>query len=234
MTDLIEGILRMKKAILIMLMVTAFCLQTIPLWAAVYVSDNLEAPVRNGPGTQHRIVGVVQSGQPVEALSESDGWTLIRYKTERGDREGWILSRYLMNREPWEEKAQALKDENIRLRETASPMAEELREKESENDTLRHELAEKTGELEELRTAYETLQKEASNFLELKKEFEKTRADYLEMERRLAETVKENDRLLSSESRKWFYTGAAVLVTGLLFGFIMGRREKKRRSSKIY
>jgi len=70
--------------------------------------------------------------------------------------------------------------------------------------------------------------------LELKKEFEKTRADYLEMERRLAETVKENDRLLSSESRKWFYTGAAVLVTGLLFGFIMGRREKKRRSSKIY
>ena len=40
----------------------------------------------------------------------------------------------------------------------------------------------------------------------------------------------ENQNLHSNQRLKWFGTGAAVLLLGLIMGIVMGRKEKKRKS----
>ncbi|HET57430.1 MAG TPA: TIGR04211 family SH3 domain-containing protein [Deltaproteobacteria bacterium] len=223
----------MKKITIIVLVVTGLFLCALPVSANVYVSDKLEVPLRNGPGTTYRIVDMLRSGQVVEVLSEKAGWSHVRLAEGARGREGWILSRYLMNREPWDKQVKALEEENARLRETASPLAQELRDLKTARDTLATELKEKTEKLDELERNYEVLQKESSTFLDLREKFERTRAELANTEHALAERTRECELLRSSHSYKWFLSGALVLFTGLLVGLIMGRREKKR-SSKLY
>lgn len=223
----------MKKITIIVLVVTGLCLCALPVSANVYVSDKLEVPLRNGPGTTYRIVDMLRSGQVVEVLSEKAGWSHVRLAEGARGREGWILSRYLMNREPWDKQVKALEEENARLRETASPMATELRELRTARDELATELNDKTDKLERLERDYEVLKTESSTFLELQKKFEMTQAELANTKNDLSERTKERELLRSSHSYKWFLSGALVLFTGLLVGLIMGRREKKR-SSKLY
>ena len=91
---------------------------------------------------------------------------------------------------------------------------------------------EKTGSaLDEIRNRYENLKQEAKGFLKLKKEYEIAKA---KMRAALATTeklTKENSALKSSQRNTWFLTGAAVMLVGLIFGLVLGRKEKKRRSS---
>ncbi len=223
----------MKKTTMILIVAVGLCLFALPASATVYVSDKLEVPLRNGPGTTYRIVDMLRSGQVVEVLSEKAGWSHVSLAEGARGREGWILSRYLMNREPWERQVKALEEENARLRETASPMAKELRELRTARDDLAAELNEKTDKLEKLGRDYGALQKESSTFLELREKFERTQVELANTKNDLAERTKERELLRSSHSYKWFLSGALVLFTGLLVGLIMGRREKKR-SSKLY
>ncbi len=216
-----------------MVMVIGFCLITLSGWATTYVSDKLEVPLRIGPGPRYKIVNMLQSGQTVDVVSEKEGWSNVRSVDGSGDKEGWILSRYLMNREPCKRYAKALETENAGLRETVSPMEGDLREMKTKNADLAMALKEKTKEFETLKESYESLRKDASGFLELRKSFEKTRLDLARIEAELAKTSKENDLLRSSHRNRWFLAGALVLLLGLLIGLIMGRRDKKR-SSKLY
>lgn len=216
-----------------MVMVIGFCLITLSGWATTYVSDKLEVPLRIGPGPRYKIVSMLQSGQTVDVVSEKEGWSNVRSVDGSGDKEGWILSRYLMNREPCKRYVKALETENARLRETVSPMEGDLRELKTGNADLAMALKEKTKELETLKESYESLRKDASDVLELRKSFEKTRLDLTRIEAELAKTSKENDLLRSSHRNRWFLAGALVLLLGLLIGMIMGRRDKKR-SSKLY
>ncbi|OPX40450.1 MAG: hypothetical protein B1H13_07470 [Desulfobacteraceae bacterium 4484_190.3] len=40
----------------------------------------------------------------------------------------------------------------------------------------------------------------------------------------------ENEKLRSSERRRWFITGALVLICGWIIGLVMGRTRRRRRS----
>lgn len=223
-----EGICDVRKGTIVIIMVMGFCLAAGTGWAALYVSDRLEAPLRNGPGTEYRIVSMLRSGQMVEVLSESSGWSQVRLLGGADRREGWILTRYLMNREPWENRVQALERENARLRETASPMAQELRDMKTLQANLEAELKETTLELSKVRGIYESLREESSEFLELKKTFDALQARFVSTEAELGRIAEENERLRSSISYRWFLTGAGVLLAGLLMGLMMGRRQKTR------
>jgi len=233
LTSLDKRTSTMKKSTIIMVMITGFCLITLSGWAATYVSDKLEAPLRTGPGPRHKIVGMLQSGQAVDVISEKEGWSNVRSVDGSGDEEGWTLSRYLMNREPWEKHVKVLEMENASLKERVSPMEGNLREMKTRNADLAMALKEKMKELETLKESYESLRKDASGFIELRKSFEKTRLDLARIEAELANTSKENELLRSFHRNRWFLTGALVLLLGLLIGLIMGRLDKKR-SSKLY
>ena len=57
-----------------------------------WVKDELRLNLRTGPGTQFRIIGVIQSGDRMEILDRTDGWTQVQ---PQGEEAGWIPVGYL-------------------------------------------------------------------------------------------------------------------------------------------
>lgn len=96
-----------------------------------YVSDTLEITMRSGKGTNFGITRMLRSGTPLEVLEvdKKSGYTRVRTKTGK---EGWVLSRFLMNgRAARERLATAEKDlaelelENRKLTTAMTTMTEE-------------------------------------------------------------------------------------------------------------
>ena len=92
-------------------------------------------------------------------------------------------------------------------------------------------LEENARALVEVQKKYQTLKEEAGGFLKLQDKYEvaqKRMQDAIATAEKLTE---ENSTLKSSQRNTWFLTGGAVMLVGLIFGLVLGRREKKRKSN---
>lgn len=105
----------------------------------MYVSDMLHATIRRGPSIEHKIIAFVRSNQPVEILEEEGEWSYVRLKNGK---EGWILSRFLVEGPTKEEIVEQLRTENERLKEEHSFLKEE-------NARLKAESLEQQSKIEE-------------------------------------------------------------------------------------
>lgn len=87
-------------------------------WATkAYVTDSFRISLRQGPGTEAKILKFVPSGLPVEIFETHDSWCRVRLSDgEEEIMEGWVLSRYLIDRLPWEDQAKNLMAQNAKLK----------------------------------------------------------------------------------------------------------------------
>jgi SH3 domain protein len=224
----------MKKFLLISVTIMMTLLSPaagICLAEKVYVTDSFKVTFRSGPSTDHKIIQMLDSGQQLEALRSEDGWTLVRLLSGSGEAiEGWVLERYLISRPTWKMQAGALKAENEALKKKLSSIEGDWEGLKDAAERQRTELAGSREELKKLQQEYESLKSGASKYLELKREHSDMKATFEANMEKLQNLAEENRVLRSTERTKWFATGAAVLVCGLVIGLIFGRREKKRRS----
>ncbi len=104
----------MYRLRLIGFIVLGFSLMIHQSWAAsAYVTDHFRISLRRGPSTENKILKFLPSGYPVEVLENQEGWSLVRSRDdEQESLRGWVLSRYLITRQPWEKQAQTLLQEN--------------------------------------------------------------------------------------------------------------------------
>ena len=93
-------------------------------------------------------------------------------------------------------------------------------ELESENARLQQKLADLEKEWGE------KFGKEKADFLKFKAAYEAEHA-------KVQKLILENEGLKSSEFTKWFIMGALVLLCGLLLGTMIGRQQRKSRSSYL-
>ncbi len=63
----------------------------------VYVSEDFEITMRTGPGTDRKIISLVQSGKALEILEKGDEWSMVR---DHNGKEGWVLNRYITPNQP--------------------------------------------------------------------------------------------------------------------------------------
>lgn len=96
-----------------------FCLFAQTSWASkAFVTDNFRISLRRGPSIENKILRFIPSGLPVKVQKTQDGWSHVEImEGEDGILEGWVLSRYLVNRLPWENQAKNLREENAQLKE---------------------------------------------------------------------------------------------------------------------
>lgn len=94
----------MRKSILItmavLLMTGHMVLQA---WAEkAYVFNTSKITLRTGPEVGKKIIAMLPQDEPVEVLQEDEsGWSLVRLlKSSWENKEGWVLSRYLVTRLP--------------------------------------------------------------------------------------------------------------------------------------
>jgi len=188
----------MNRPHFILGVILVMCLIAQSAWAAkTHVTDSFEVTLRTGPSTENKVIAMLSSGQPVEVLDSQGDWSHVRLLGSGvSNKEGWMLSRFLVNRLPWEAQARSLKEENIQLKEKLTRIEKKL------TDAVRQEKA--------ARSTLETIQKGVQTL------------------------TKENEGLRSSQKNRWFATGALVVLCGLLIGLVIGRQQKKRRSSVHY
>lgn len=127
-------------------------------WASkAFVTDSFRISLRRGPSIENKILRFIPSGLPVEVYETQEGWSRVRVLEEdEGVLEGWILSRYLVRRLPWEDQAKTLKEENGRLKEKLATINEKWEAK------IRHQ----QGFSEQLKNNYEIARKTARELTE--------------------------------------------------------------------
>ena len=198
-------------------------------WATkAYVTDSFEITLRTGPSNENKIIAMLFSGRPLDVLSTQGEWSQV--KILDGDKEGWVMSRYLVTRLPWEVQAKKLQEDSVNLNAKLNRLQKEFADESQQRQGIASELKRKTQELEALSKEYSELEKGAEGYLKLKTIHEATEKDLKAAKSELSKLTAENEALRSSEQTRWFLSGAVVLLCGLLIGGIAGRQQKKRRS----
>ena len=202
-------------------------------WAAtVYVSDSFEITLRTGPSIENKIIAMPSSGQPLEVLDAQDDWTQVRMHKPDGEIvEGWVLTRYLSTRMPWEVQAENLNAENASLKEKLAYAENRLKEATVREQGLADKLKENTEALEDVRAEYDSLRHRAADYIKLEAAYEANRSKLEAAEADVNRLTEEVTELRSSKRNRWFLTGALVLFIGLIIGLVLGRQSRRRRSS---
>lgn len=229
----------MKRLIWI---VALICLIMVPaqVWAqANYITDEFRITMRTGPGTDHKIITMLKSGQQVELITEDAEWSMVA--TPSGT-EGWVLSRFLTTSPPSRLELSDLKLKQAQSEDQNTQLIDENRRLAEENKTMRAELENRqtaySKELEKQQTAYttlketyETLKRDSADFLKLQKTHQLASAELAEKTKRVTTLEEQSRRLELNSTIKWFLAGAGVLVLGFIIGF--STRRQRRRSSLL-
>ncbi len=214
------------------LVVVAFVLLIAPLAEAqeeAWVSDQFEVTLRTGPSTSNAIRLSISSGTHLEVLERDAASGYARVRTDGGT-EGWVLSRYLMNEASAREQLQRLSGQLSSETERGSSLTAQL-------DAIRGEYSDAEGQIATLQREKEALSGELE-------EIERTAANVLAIDRQNNELqekltnaeididrLNEEIRTLSGQSnRKWFITGAGVILLGVVLGLWLPRMRWQKRS----
>ena len=84
----------------------------------MYVSNIIKITLRTGPGTDHRVVKMLESGQKIEVLYQEEDWSQVRLLDGK---DGWLLTRFISPEKPSGMLLKSLTGEhNVLLKETKS------------------------------------------------------------------------------------------------------------------
>ncbi len=228
-----KGLECMSRFLFVMVVMLVLSFSAPSSWAQrSYVTDSLRITLRTGPSVDNKIITMLPSGQVVEILETSGEWSRVQIlENNEITQEGWVLSRFLMTRLPWEVRANELTEENSRLKEKLATVEKELDETTRLNRELAGKLKNTGTALAKVEKDFSSLKQGAADYLALRTKHESVRSELETSRKNLRKLTRENEELRSSQRIKWFITGASVLVFGLIFGLIMGRKQRRRRSS---
>jgi len=195
-----------------------------------YVSDRLEITMRSGTSTSHGIVRMLRSGTPVEVLETDKQSGYSRVKTSSG-KEGWVLTRFLMNgpaaRDRLAEAEKRLAElelENRKMHTSMATLREEMSTVEKQRQDLDNEHRNVSQELTEIKRT-------ASSALAIDSENKELKSRMVALERNLQTVQQENENLKDRTARDWFMVGAAVVLLGIIVGLIIPRIRWRKKSS---
>ncbi|ACL06011.1 SH3 type 3 domain protein [Desulfatibacillum aliphaticivorans] len=192
----------------------------------IYIGDITKINMRSGKGVDYRIIAMLDTGQTVELLEQSDGWAKIRL----GDgKEGWVLSRMLTDQEPCGRALERTQKELARLREAMAELTTENSRLSEENSLLGQENTQNSQTASNLQKEYNSLKAESADFFTVKQQLEAARRE-TERQKNIAESAEAELKELRRDTRwRWFLSGAAVLLTGIILGGV----NRKRKSGSL-
>jgi SH3 domain protein len=183
--------------------------------------------MRTGPGTDRKIISLVQSGKALEIIEKGEEWSMVR--TLNG-KEGWVLNRYLTASQPCAMVLDRVRQDYDVLAAKFEDMKTKFDELNAQKKVTDADLSQSQQDRDELSAAYETLRKESSEFLKLKKRHQEVASD-LETERtRSAKLDEENLQMKRNRIIQWVLTGGGIMLVGFFIGLFSSSRRKQRSS----
>jgi SH3 domain protein len=208
-----------------MVLISLFILPPVALAETVYVSEEFEITMRTGPGTDRKIISLLQSGKALEMMERGEDWSMVR--TVNG-REGWVLNRYLTDNQPC---AMVLD----RVRQDYDVLAAQYKDTKAQYDQLVSQkkvldsnLSQSEQDRDELSQAYSSLKKEAAEYLKLKKRHQEITAELQAEKTRSAKLDDENMQMKRNRIIQWVLTGGGIMLVGFFIGLFSSSRRKPR------
>jgi SH3 domain protein len=208
-----------------------------------YVSDLLIISVREAPVNDAPTSGYLISDTPVELLEESEDGEFAKVESPEG-LVGWVKKRYLNAKTPksmiiqeLEAQVKQLEDKVVLLQQNAATLDENASAKESETKlaALQTEINKKNQQVENLETElkqasaqYQKLLQQQDSDPDLKQEVAALKEQNNELARKLRSAKQNSAPSFFSGNMKWFFSGAGVLLLGLIVGRSLRRKSKYR------
>jgi SH3 domain protein len=193
-----------------------------------WLSDSLWVNIRTGPADTYRILKTVQSGTRMEVLEKQEDAGFYRVRTEAG-LEGWIPNRYLIDEPTGRLQAQALAAEKAQLQQQFDALDQKYKD-------LAADKGDVNGELGSLRTSNAELTKELNRIkaisegaINLDEQYQTLAEENAKLKNELDVAQAENQANKEFNDNTMLYTGAALIILGIVLGTILPRISARRR-----
>lgn len=212
-----------------MLLACCFCFTTGAQAQSAWVSDEFEITLRSGPSTTNAIERMLGSGTRLEVLETDADSGYSRVRTMAGT-EGWVLTRYLMGEPAAREQLETLTGQLTNATAEGSSMTQQLQAVRAEQQKALRQIDDLEIQRDRLQEQLDELTRKSANVLSLDKQNQSLSEQLADAEIKVGILEEENESLRVQKDRKWFITGALVLVGGVLLGLILPRIKFQRRS----
>ena len=192
-----------------------------------YISGVLEITLRTEPGTSHRVLEMVKTGQEVTILSTDNAdWTLVEVPSGK---QGWVLTRFITAEKPHSPAPEQISEHQEMLSRQVTELRDENAKLKRQYDQATEALSESQKSLAALNRACEQFKNEAAEIMEIKSRLADTAAKLTEQTKRGDDREEALNRLRLHQNIKWFLIGAGVLLVGFLLG--LSAKKQRRKSS---
>ncbi len=196
-----------------------------PVWAeTMYVIDILTITLRTGPGTGHKITKMLESGQIVDVIEESEEWAKVILPNQT---EGWVLKRYITPEKTSRLVLEKLGKKHEQLLSQFASLQKENIGLKDENKRIGSELKVSNKKLDTTSNDYQNLKKNSADFLKLEESHNKAAYQITQQTEKIEQLKEEN----WGDFIKAFLYGAGVLILGFIIGF--ATKRPNRRSSLL-
>jgi SH3 domain protein len=196
-----------------------------------YVTDQLEATLRTGESDTHRITKMVPSGTAVEVLSTNAKTGYSRIRLPDG-KDGYILTRYLMDKAPPRERVIQLEAKLQELQQAPEQLTAKLAALQDEYGNLQRAHTKLESTKRELEAELIAVKRAAADPMAIAEERNALRKQVADLARQVEELGAKNAEIVNDQGQRWFLIGGGVAFGGLLLGLILPHlRFRRQRSS---
>lgn len=217
----------MKKCSVFFVLLISF---TAAYAKTVYVTDNLDLPLRSEESNKGKIISLLSTGTPLTLLSENSKSGFSRVQLQSG-MQGFISTRNTMpappNRTQLESSTKnitALQTENASVKEELARAKAAI----APGTTLEQSIAADRDRLDRELTE---IKRTAANQIQLKDERDKLQEDIVNVKRELEQLKLENNALKDGANQDWFLYGGMLALAGVFLGFILPQLGWRRKNS---
>ena len=191
-----------------------------------YVTERMRITLRSGPDMSYKVIGLIASSELVTVIENDGDWTRVR---DTNGKVGWVMTRFLTTEEPKKNILERLEKKYSKLSDKVKQLNDENKDLSKQNKILSEDLAAHVKELKKVNQLYNDLLVESANYINLKKEHETQSSEFKTLQAEL-QTVSQEKEILES---KHFFYGFGLSLTVLIIGFLIGKSNRKKRSSRL-
>lgn len=213
-------------ALIVLILAAVMLFSTAATAATQYVSDQLSINMRRGPGNNYKIMKLLDAGDQVTTLSESDGWAKIR--TSSGST-GFVLTRFLSDNAAASTRIDQFQQQNQQLQQDNNDLKQELSQALHGSTQLGELKRNLVDENKNLKSELQNIRETSADAIRIGNENEKYRQQLLSLRSDVDRLKHENEALQSR--REGMKIGALILIVGIAFGLLLPMFRRRRKGN---
>lgn len=214
------------RCIVVCLSLVCLAGPSLAIAATRYVSDQLSINMRSGAGTQYKIEKLLDAGDTLQTLSESNGWTRVR--TSAGQT-GYVLTRFLSDQPAASSQLSEAQKRSQALSQKNDELKAELSQALNGSDELGELKRNLVKENKSLKAQLQKIRETSADAIRIGNENEKYRRQIMTLRSNVDRLKHENEALQSR--REGMQIGALILFGGILIGLVLPMLRRRRKGN---